>query len=461
MKLKALWLYLILLSLLILTPVSVKAAGYDYYELPLPPGWLRALPLGINNNDVIVGQGYHSSTNVGFIYDDGTYFELLPSNWYWAHALDINDQGTAVGWGVAEYGQTNFVYSDGHYSEVIPPGWNTARSMRINNKGEIVGFGDDGQGLKGFLFNSGKYTTLLPPDSSISYAFDINDHGVVVGWNNYYGFIYNKEFYVPLLPPGWQSAAPNAINNSGVVVGTGRDSEGTLRGFLYDDGSYTELMPPGWLSAYAVDINNRGEVIGFGYDAEPVYKGFLYYRGEYKILMPPGWGQYWPERINDKGVIVGSGEKNIVNHKIGIIAKPSVDQTLVSIDIMPNSCPNELNVNSKGLLTVAILGTDQLDVTMIDQNSLRLNGVPSEKRKFKNVDTLQIHYVDKDSCNNCSPSTRDLFLDLVLKFDMKAISSTLIDTAKSGDCVRFTLTGNLKNGYSFIGEDTVIIKKRH
>ncbi|MHC4725285.1 MAG: hypothetical protein ACYS9V_13755 [Planctomycetota bacterium] len=47
----------------------------------------------------------------------------------------------------------------------------------------------------------------------------------------------------------------------------------------------------------------------------------------------------------------------------------------VSIDIKPGSCPNPLNINSKGVLPVAILGTGDFDVQEIDPASIRLADV--------------------------------------------------------------------------------------
>lgn len=43
----------------------------------------------------------------------------------------------------------------------------------------------------------------------------------------------------------------------------------------------------------------------------------------------------------------------------------------VPIDIKPQSCPNPINVKSRGVLPVAILGTAEFDVTTIDPASIR------------------------------------------------------------------------------------------
>jgi uncharacterized repeat protein (TIGR01451 family) len=47
----------------------------------------------------------------------------------------------------------------------------------------------------------------------------------------------------------------------------------------------------------------------------------------------------------------------------------------VPIDIKPTSCPNPFNVDGKGLLPVAIVGTEDFDVSKVDPTSVKLIGV--------------------------------------------------------------------------------------
>src|SRR4030042_5245628 len=44
----------------------------------------------------------------------------------------------------------------------------------------------------------------------------------------------------------------------------------------------------------------------------------------------------------------------------------------VAVDIKPGSCPNPMNVKSRGVLPVAILGTAEFDVTTIVPESIQL-----------------------------------------------------------------------------------------
>ena len=43
-----------------------------------------------------------------------------------------------------------------------------------------------------------------------------------------------------------------------------------------------------------------------------------------------------------------------------------------SLDIKPGACPNPLNVRSRGVVPMAVLGSESFDVTEIDVDSLAL-----------------------------------------------------------------------------------------
>ena len=51
---------------------------------------------------------------------------------------------------------------------------------------------------------------------------------------------------------------------------------------------------------------------------------------------------------------------------LSVLAESVTANNGVALDIKPGSCPNRINTMSKGVLTVAILGTGDLDVTEID-----------------------------------------------------------------------------------------------
>ena len=103
---------------------------------------------------------------------------------------------------------------------------------------------------------------------------------------------------------------------------------------------------------------------------------------------------------------------------------------------MPGKNPNEVKLASKGTLPVAVLGSEDLDVTQIDQTTLKLEGVsPKPKGKSSKVGTLRD--VNGDS-----------FVDLVLHFDLK-------DLEIDKDTTELTLEGKMKDGTEFIGTDSI------
>lgn len=130
----------------------------------------------------------------------------------------------------------------------------------------------------------------------------------------------------------------------------------------------------------------------------------------------------------------------------------------VDVDIKPTSCPNPLNVNSMGVLPVAILGTEDFDVTTIDPASVQLEGLVAPLR-WSYEDAATPYSGSVADCLDCTTEGPDGFMDLALKFDTQEVVAAL-GPVEDGDCPLLHLTGQLLDGTSFSGEDVVkIIKK--
>ena len=128
----------------------------------------------------------------------------------------------------------------------------------------------------------------------------------------------------------------------------------------------------------------------------------------------------------------------------------SCGQQQVSIDIKPGSCPNPFNVKSKGVLPVAILGTNELDVNDIDVATIRLSGVAAVRSGLEDVGIPS----ELDDCNDLGS---DGIIDLTLKFSTQDIVAALGPVVDDDEIV-LTLTGTLKDETEIIkGEDTVVI----
>lgn len=137
----------------------------------------------------------------------------------------------------------------------------------------------------------------------------------------------------------------------------------------------------------------------------------------------------------------------------------------VSIDVKPSSCPNPINVDSKGVLPVAIAGTEDFDATEIDLATVEI-GVMDENGNLVGVSPLRWIYEDvtcpyfpeeNDPC--CIKNQPDGYMDLSLKFD----TQELVEVAGLEGCVGNTIylivTGKTMDGIPFVGKDCVRIQE--
>lgn len=107
----------------------------------------------------------------------------------------------------------------------------------------------------------------------------------------------------------------------------------------------------------------------------------------------------------------------------------------VAIDIKPGSYPNSINLNSGGVVPVAIFGSADFSVSEIDPGTVSLAGASVLGQR----NVLLSHLEDVDG---------DAYLDLVVQIDSTKLNLSENDTEA-------TLTGQLINGKTFKGTDTV------
>jgi hypothetical protein len=143
----------------------------------------------------------------------------------------------------------------------------------------------------------------------------------------------------------------------------------------------------------------------------------------------------------------------------------------VGFDIKPGSCPNPINVKSKGALPAAIMGTAALDVTQLDPETLRLRLKGTEgplvaplRWALADVGEPFVPYAGKEDCfADCIwCSCADGFMDLVFHFDTQEVVAALGEVSDE-DCLVVEIIGNFQeeyNGTSFVGEDVVRILKK-
>lgn len=129
-------------------------------------------------------------------------------------------------------------------------------------------------------------------------------------------------------------------------------------------------------------------------------------------------------------------------------------QGTADIDIKPRSCPNPLNTGSNGLLPVAILGTEDFDVTTVDPTTIQLEGAPALRWA---VDDVAAPFPG-ELCD-CWTEGPDGFDDLTMKFIIQDIVEA-IGEVNDRDTLVLTLTWELFDGTSMKGSDCIVVLKR-
>jgi len=145
------------------------------------------------------------------------------------------------------------------------------------------------------------------------------------------------------------------------------------------------------------------------------------------------------------------------------------DVQMVSVDIKPGSCPSPLNVKSRGVLPVAILGSGDIDVTSIDPKTILITRegfdgvVPVAPIRYSYDDVGTPSAGELCDCDDPGEddldedSTADGLTDLTLKFSVPELVDGLGLTAiESRETIALTLLGDTEDG-SFRGEDCVKI----
>ena len=148
------------------------------------------------------------------------------------------------------------------------------------------------------------------------------------------------------------------------------------------------------------------------------------------------------------------------NHRIQKFGLTIVNDPTIEVDIRPWSCVNPLNVRSRGVLPVAILGSEVFDVRDIDTRTIRLSSDGTELEVWP----IRGRYEDvsasfEGELYDCQ-GTPDGLEDLILKFRTQDVVRA-IGKVNHGEEVVLTITGTLVDQITeFEGTDSVKIIKR-
>jgi probable HAF family extracellular repeat protein len=430
--------------------IPTTGGYYEAQEIPMPTiGDRNSIPNAINNQGQVVGKATEGTSwlytepenSHMYLYDNG--ISQYIGNGF---PKSINEQGQIVG----QNWPNNFIYENGQMTQ-LDLGYEKLFVTGINNNGTIIGY-SDGQSLLPtgcFYYKDGVRTDFNVGQRG--YATAINDNEIIVGKFEDDAFVYQNNSIDLITSNGGEA---RDINNNNQVVGH-TYVNGIYQPYLWENDILTLLGTLGG-KGRAYGLNNNGSVVGYSEIIEGDLHAFLYQDNiildlndliSNKAEMLSIYGEWYLNcafDINDRGMIIAQA---IV---------PESDPILeVAVDIKPRACPNPVNVKSKGYLSVAILGTDTLDVNDIDISSIRLEGVAPVRSSFEDVATPT---TDPAECA-CTTEGPDGYEDLVLKFETQEILA-ILGEVNDGDEFILTITGLLRDNTEIEGSDCIVILKK-
>jgi hypothetical protein len=147
----------------------------------------------------------------------------------------------------------------------------------------------------------------------------------------------------------------------------------------------------------------------------------------------------------------------------------------VPVDVKPQSCPNPLNLKSKGVLPVAFLGTEEFDVHEVDLSTVvlavtidadTLGTAEAEPTTVEPIHEMTDYEdvatpgTDPESCD-CTEAGPDGYTDLVLHFSTQEVAAAIssdLGSVANNDVVLLVVGGQLPDESWVIGADCVVIK---
>jgi len=143
--------------------------------------------------------------------------------------------------------------------------------------------------------------------------------------------------------------------------------------------------------------------------------------------------------------------------------EPNTCIQVVDIDIKPGSCPNPFNSNSRGVLPIALVGTESFDVNNVDISSLQLvraDGVGGSV--FPNEGPPGPHTTIDDAATpfngelcDCHDEAGDGIDDLSMKFRSQDVVDEGLAQGNPGELITLCVTGNLLDGTTFEACDCI------
>jgi hypothetical protein len=142
----------------------------------------------------------------------------------------------------------------------------------------------------------------------------------------------------------------------------------------------------------------------------------------------------------------------IDNFVFGGVPDTGPPEIEVIMNVKPPNCSGpSINMKSQGVTPVVIVGTEDLDVTMIDLSSVELQGAAPVRSTVEDI-------------ANCESPELDGYPDLVLKFDTQELVRGMHASQRDGDTLEnddwplLRLTGSLSDGTLIYADQVVSVK---
>lgn len=478
------------------------SGGKDTLFLKGLDGW-DSFAYSNNDNGEIVGYAQIASGELRAALFDPTgnknavNLGTLGGNYSWTYS--INNSGQIVGW--ARTGNdwttnraTLFDPTGGgnniNLNNLIDPalGWELNEAYCINDNGWIIGHGSNPNGdYSAFLLtpvaepstppiadaSTDQTVTDIDDDGSEQVTLDgsgsSDSDGTLISW------VWTDDLG-DTIPDGETTTATLSVGTHTITL-TVTDDDGLTNtdtvtitvepcpSFLPvadSDGPYTVYVGDGLTLDASGSTDSDNDIVSYLWDLDDdeVFEtdagGQAIFAVDYAYLESLGLLINHTYTIHLK-VIDSEGQSDTADSTLIIIPKPAVK---VAVDIRPGGCRNPVNVKSSGVLPVAILGSNDYDVTKIDATSIRLAGVEPLRSGYEDVGAP---LVDANDCE-CTELGPDGLIDLTLKFETQKIVEALGEV-EHGDMRELALTGILYDPAPYEtpieGAGCILIKGKH